>query len=185
MLKKLIEVVLVFAIIMSSIALGIIVGGDIVDGYNSRKLVSSTYQSLTDSEGEKAKSQVKYGDILGIIKIEDIDFEGVVYEGTTQEILKKGVGHFQETPVEDGNICFAAHNTNKFWAKLKDVKRGSKILYRNYQGEKEYEVFSIKQIEETDSSLIENTEENMVTLITCVKGQKNKRLCVQAKQKNI
>ena len=83
MLKKLIEVVLVFAIIMSSIALGIIVGGDIVDGYNSRKLVSSTYQSLTDSEGEKAKSQVKYGDILGIIKIEDIDFEGVVYEGTT------------------------------------------------------------------------------------------------------
>ena len=38
----------------------------------------------------------------------------------------------------------------------------------------------IKVINETDWSLLESTDDNRLTLITCVKGQSSKRLCVQA-----
>ena len=38
-------------------------------------------------------------------------------------------------------------------------------------------------IHQTDWRYIENTEDNRMTLITCVKGQKEKRLCVQALEK--
>ena len=35
-------------------------------------------------------------------------------------------------------------------------------------------------IEETDFSYLKSTDDNRITLITCVSGQKEKRLCVQA-----
>lgn len=37
--------------------------------------------------------------VVGFIKIEKINFEGLVYEGTSQDVLKKGVGHFECSPV--------------------------------------------------------------------------------------
>lgn len=38
-------------------------------------------------------------DVVGFIKIEKINFEGLVYEGTSQNVLKKGVGHFECSPI--------------------------------------------------------------------------------------
>ena len=38
-------------------------------------------------------------DIVGVIKIDKINFEGLVYEGTNLNILKKGVGHFESSPL--------------------------------------------------------------------------------------
>lgn len=37
--------------------------------------------------------------VVGFIKIEKINFEGLVYEGTSQDVLKKGVGHFECSPL--------------------------------------------------------------------------------------
>ena len=39
-------------------------------------------------------------------------------------------------------------------------------------------------IEETDFSYLEETNDNRLTLITCVRNQPTKRLCVQAIQSN-
>ncbi len=36
------------------------------------------------------------------------------------------------------------------------------------------------QISETDWTKLSNTTENMLTLLTCVKGKPTQRLCVQA-----
>lgn len=120
---------------------------------------------------------------IGIIKIPKIKFEGQIYEGTSLDVLSKGVGHFDNSPYLDGNVCLAAHNTSKFWANLKALKKGDLITYENFLGTREYKVSEITQIEETDWTKLENTEENMLTLITCVKGNKSKRLCVCAVEK--
>lgn len=37
--------------------------------------------------------------IVGVIKIDKINFEGLVYEGTSLDVLKKGVGHFESSPL--------------------------------------------------------------------------------------
>lgn len=188
MLKKIFRILIIIITIFATLYLSVIVGKDIINEYINRKLITETYQTIAEVNTEEKKEEqtvdIKYNEnnILGIIKIEDIGFEGAVYEGTTQDILKIGVGHFEDTPDFNGNVCLAAHNTNKFWAKLKNLKKGSKIVYTSYFGKREYEVFLSKQIEETDFTLLENTEENIITLITCVKGQKDKRLCVQARE---
>lgn len=38
-------------------------------------------------------------DIVSVVKIDKINFEGLVYEGTSLDILKKGVGHFESSPL--------------------------------------------------------------------------------------
>ena len=118
---------------------------------------------------------------IGKIIIPKIDFEGKIYEGTSLEVLAEGVGHFDNSPYLDGNVCLAAHNTSKFWAKLNSLKKGDKISYESFLGTREYVVSELSQIEETDWTKLENTDENMLTLITCVKGNKPMRLCVKAK----
>ena len=105
--------------------------------------------------------------VLGIIKIDKINFEGLVYEGTSLSTLSKGVGHLSNSPYFNGNVCLAAHNTSKFWAKLNTCT-------------KEYQVNNITQVEETDWTLLNDTEENYLTLVTCIKGKSNLRLVVQA-----
>ena len=61
------------------------------------------------------------------------------------------------------------------------VKEGSnsKIL-KDYT--REYKINSIKTIFETDLTILENTNENKITMITCIKNKRNQRLCVQAVQ---
>ena len=120
--------------------------------------------------------------IIGIIKIDKIKFEGTVYEGTSLDILEKGVGHFKNTPYFNGNVCLAAHNTNKYWAKLKKLELGDSIVYESFLGTKEYLVYDKTEIEESDWTNLQETDENMLTLLTCVRGEKNKRLCVKAKE---
>lgn len=124
--------------------------------------------------------QIDGESVVGVIKIEQIGFEGLVYEGTSLDTLAKGVGHFENSSYYNGNVCLAAHNTNKFWAKLHTLHTGDKISYISFLGTKEYYVNSVTQIDETDWSNLENTEENTLTLITCVKGKPSLRLCVQA-----
>lgn len=120
--------------------------------------------------------------VLGVIKIDKINFEGLIYEGTSMQTLSKGVGHFENTPYIDGNVCLAAHNTNSYWAKLHTLSNGDKIQYTCFLGTKEYEVSNVSRISETDWDSLKNTDTNVLTLITCVKGQKDLRLCVQAKE---
>lgn len=120
--------------------------------------------------------------VIGTIEIEKIDYKGIVYENTELSTLKYGVGHFTSSPYINGNVCLAAHNTDQFWARLKELSTGDKILYKTFWGNKSYEVFNSSIIDETDFSLLENSDQNIITLITCVKNNKPKRLCVQAKE---
>lgn len=121
-------------------------------------------------------------DVIGVIKIEKIGFEGLVYEGTTMKTLDKGVGHFENSSYLEGNVCLAAHNSNKFWAKLHTLQKGDIISYTSFLGAKQYKVSNIGQISATDWSSLENTDDNIITLITCVKGKPDLRLCVQASE---
>lgn len=50
-------------------------------------------------------------------------------------------------------------------------------------GERRYQVCKSEIIDETNVEILKETEENVITLITCVKGQRSKRLCVLGKEK--
>ena len=46
-------------------------------------------------------------------------------------------------------------------------------------GERRYKVTESKIIKETNVEILKDTKENIITLITCVKGNPTKRLVVQ------
>lgn len=144
-----------------------------LDTENNNNEANSTDNLMLQIDGEN---------VLGVIKIDKINFEGLIYDGTSLKTLAKGVGHFENTPYLEGNVCLAAHNTNPYWAKLHTLSNGDKIQYTCFLGTKEYEVSNVSRISETDWDSLKNTDTNVLTLITCVKGQKDLRLCVQAKE---
>lgn len=121
--------------------------------------------------------------VIGVIKIDKINYEGLVYKGTSLDTLAKGVGHLDSTDFFDGNVGLAAHNTRDKWGKLYTLELGDTINYTSFLGTRQYEVTTIKEIEETDFSLFEHTEDNRITLVTCIVGKPNLRLCVQATEK--
>lgn len=143
-----------------------------------------TIQDRLDNEAIKSTDdlmqQIDGEYVIGVIKIDKIGFSGLVYKGTSLDTLSKGVGHFDSSPYLNGNVCLAAHNTSKYWAKLHTLKKGDKIIYTSFLGTKEYSVTDMLQVSETDWTKLSNTTENMLTLLTCVKGKTTQRLCVQA-----
>lgn len=152
---------------------------NIIEDYSDENI-----QDRLDNEAIKSTDdlmqQIDGEYVIGVIKIDKIGFSGLVYKGTSLDTLSKGVGHFDSSPYLNGNVCLAAHNTSKYWAKLYTLKKGDKIIYSSFLGTKEYVVTDMLQISETDWARLSNTTENMLTLLTCVKGKPTQRLCVQA-----
>ena len=149
---------------------------------NTQNRLDTENNNIESDSTDNLMLHIDGENVLGVIKIDKINFEGLIYEGTSMQTLSKGVGHFENTPYIDGNVCLAAHNSNSYWAKLHTLSAGDKIHYTCFLGTKEYEVSNISKISETDWSSLENTDTNTLTLITCVKRQKDLRLCVQAKE---
>ncbi len=117
------------------------------------------------------------------IEIPAINLIAPIKSGTTQDVLAIAVGHFTESEYWYGNVALAAHNRGYISNFFKDIKKleiGDKIIYYTPQGKREYTVVTNKIIKQTDWSYIENTEDNRITLITCVENMYEYRRCVQA-----
>ena len=122
------------------------------------------------------------------IEIPNIELKADIKNGTDKETLNNYVGHFIETPLEYGNIALAAHNRGynvNYFSKLKELKEGDEIIYKYNETQRTYEVTKNKIIKDTNVEILENTEENMLTLITCVENEPEYRRCVQAKEKDL
>lgn len=131
----------------------------------------------------QAQPEEKY---IWQIKIDKISLTASIGEGTTKDVLNKYVGHFANTQTEKGNIGLAAHNRGyevNYFEKIKLLKKGDEIQYKHNQYENTYEVVKNIIIKDTDWEYLENTEENQITLITCVENEPEFRRCIQAVEK--
>ncbi len=119
------------------------------------------------------------------LNIPKINLSYTIEEGTTQEIIDNGIGHFADTAYLDGNIGLVAgcygYNKNIF-QNLDKLQENDVILY-NYKGKQQiYQVMKNIIIDEKDWTHLNNTNENKITLITGVVNAPEQRRCVQAKQ---
>lgn len=141
--------------------------------------VSNSLNNQTNSQKSQQETEKWY------IEIPIINLKANIKEGTEKETLDDYVGHFEETQKENGNIGLAAHNRgykNNYFENIKKLKEDDSIFY-NYKGKiKEYKVEKISIIKDTDWNCLENTEKNIITLITCVENQPEYRRCIQGRQ---
>ena len=124
--------------------------------------------------------------VLWQIEIPAISLVANIEEGTDKDVLNQYVGHFITTQKENGNIGLAAHNRGyevNYFQDLKLLKKGDEIKYRHNGFEKIYEVEKCRIIKDTEWEYLENTEDNRLTLITCVENQPEYRRCIQAVEK--
>lgn len=114
--------------------------------------------------------------------------QGEIKEGSSPQVLQEYIGHIEDTAVYDGNVGLAAHNRGNspsYFARINELEIGDEIIYQNKYGERKYKVNQKKDILETDWSMLQETKENKLTLITCIKNRVNQRLCVQAVESDI
>ena len=140
-----------------------------------------TYDAFTEVDDDMYYT----GGYIAKLSIPDIDLSVKVYEGTTNSVLSKGVGHFKETSIWDGNVCLASHNrgTGAYFSDIHELDLGATIKLTTKLGTRKYEVYSIEKISVDDTSDLQNTSDNIITLITCVKNQSDYyRWCVKAEQ---
>ena len=142
----------------------------------------------SQEENNKINEKTEATNSVWQIQIPSIELIADIRDGTDKETLNKYVGHFIETPLENGNIGLAAHNRGydfNYFSRLKEVIEGDEIIYKYKEIERVYEVVKNKIIKDTDVKVLDNTEENVLTLITCVENEPEYRRCVQAKEKNL
>lgn len=120
--------------------------------------------------------------IIGYITIEELGIiKAPIADGTDNKTIGKYVGYFENSSYLEGNVCLCSHNRGSkaaFFENLKNIKKGMKIEYTTKYETKTYITDEIKEIEETDFSVLEPTKDNRITLITCIANQRAKRLCV-------
>lgn len=145
--------------------------------------ISERMIANTENETNNLLENLKINQSKWIIEIPKINLLAPIKEGTSQEVLADAVGHFEESEKYEGNVALAGHNRGyncDFFGEIKKLKNGDKIIYYTDEGRKEYEVVLNKIIHQTDWTYIENTEDNRITLITCVENMHEYRRCIQA-----
>lgn len=117
------------------------------------------------------------------ISIPTINLQAQISEGTTKEVMDKYVGHFVDTGVIKGNICLGAHNRGypvNYFENIKSLNKNDLIFYKKENKTYCFKVETVTVIKDTDWTYLEETEDNRITLITCVENEPDYRRCVQA-----
>ena len=145
---------------------------------------SDTNEDLRNNNPNEIQKQEKYDWALQISKI---DLYAQISEGTDEKTLNQYIGHFEESKKISGNVCLAAHNRGypvNYFERLKELKVGDEIFYFVNEEKYKYIIDEIIVIYETDWTVIENTEDDRITLITCIENRDAYRLCVIGIKKN-
>lgn len=122
---------------------------------------------------------------IGKISIPAIGIKNYyLWEGETTASMKKGLGHFSDTSVWNGNVAVCGHNRGATYTigDIKDLEIGDTITYTTSEGTRTYKVETVTKISSSDWSYLQPTSDNRLTLITCVANDSSSRWCVQAVQ---
>ena len=119
------------------------------------------------------------------IEIPKIGLVANIAEGTSKEILDVFVGHFDSTKRRHGNVVLAAHNRGypvNYFSKIKDLEINDEIYYTYNEFKQCYKLVSKEIIKDTDFTKLTNTDNDTITLITCVENRPSLRRCIVGKK---
>jgi len=105
---------------------------------------------------------------VAVLRINNLDLAVPVYSGTDPRTLARGAGWLPESaPLgASGNAAIAAHR-DSFFAPLERVAVGDVLQLRTSRGDHAYKVTEIRIVDPLDVSVLDPSEEPVLTLITC------------------
>jgi sortase A len=135
----------------------------------------------------KAHPKIFRGDALGELRIPRMNLDMVFVQGADRESLKKGPGHYVETPLpgQGGNVGIAGHRTtylHPFWS-LNEMRKGDLITILTSKGTFVYRVVWVKIVSPDDRKVLAATAKPSLTLSACnPRFSAAQRLIVRAEQ---
>lgn len=146
----------------------------------------STDQKSRDWIIVPQQERPKQGDFFAHLIIPSLDMQVPVFEGTFEEELANGVGHYQKSvlPGEPDNSVLSGHRDTVF-RRLGELKKGDFLQVRMKQGTFIYEITDVWITDAYDKSVIVPHDQPVLTLTTCYPfsfiGPAPKRFVVQSK----
>lgn len=126
------------------------------------------------------------GDYIGTIHVPVLGETYPIYEGTSEQELEKGVGHFIKSalPGENNNSVISAHR-DTFFRKMYKLKIDDTVIINTKAGEFTYIVIGIKIVKKTDRTVIVPIKDSILTMTTCYPfdyvGRTSNRYIISAK----
>lgn len=148
---------------------------------NIMSIIPKRNEESKESEEPMGEEAIDLGNWY--LEIPKINLKAPIAEGIDVETLNTKIGHFEDTSLLNGNIGLAAHNRGyqyNYFENLKKLEIEDEIIYTYEENKKIYQINKIEIIKNTDWSYLESSEENKITLITCVENEPQYRRCVQA-----
>jgi len=144
---------------------------DGTSGIDTRPPTTDTPGQTTPPNTTPAPPPAPTGSFVAVIKIPKINLEKYVVEGTGVPDLKKGPGHYVNTPLpgQPGNAAIAGHRTT-YGAPFGDIGElgeGDEIDVTTKQGSFRYKVTNKHVVSPSDVSVLNQTSDNRLTLTTC------------------
>jgi len=111
------------------------------------------------------------GDAIGRIDIPAIGVRDYVVEGTDLENLRKGPGHYPDTPLpgDPGTVAIAGHRTTYGapFRRIDELDRGQEVAVDMPYGRYVYRVERTKIVEPTDLSVLDRVRHDRLVLSAC------------------
>lgn len=131
-------------------------------------------QSVSDSQNDSLRGTAFYssypqeGDIIGTLSLPALDQVIPIIEGTGDEELQRGVGHYTQSllPGEQDNCVLSGHRDTVF-SDLGKLQIHDRLITETSAGVYTYEVRDIRIVSSDDRTVIVPTDHAVLTLTTC------------------
>ena len=137
-------------------------------------------KSLIDTKGDESQSADKHkkadaafnpsvGETAGILHIPKLESDLPIVEGTHEDDLEKGVGHYAGTayPLEKDQIVLSGHRDTVFH-RMGELDIGDILTLKTTYGDFSYEITDTEIVDADDRTVIASTApDEVLTLTTC------------------
>ena len=111
------------------------------------------------------------GDPLGRLELPRLGLDLVVFEGTSDSVLRKGPGHLSgtawpEAPGTPGHCVITGHR-DSFFRRLESARRNDLVRIHGASGISTYRLAARRIVRPRDVSVVAPTRDGRLTLITC------------------
>jgi sortase A len=108
------------------------------------------------------------GERIGTLSIPSLKLRLPIVEGTDDDALDKGVGHFSQSvmPGQQDNCVLAGHRDTVF-ARLGTLKLGEDLVVQTGAGMFTYQITKIRIVHKDDKTVIVPSDHAILTVSTC------------------
>lgn len=118
------------------------------------------------------------GETLAILSLDRLNIKVSVAEGIASDTLRISAGHFEETAMPgEGNFSIAGHSSMIYTCLFNSLHKavvGDIINVTSTNGKHSYIVSEIITVDPTDMEYLDNTNESVITIVTCTNSGKNR-----------